>query len=89
LTGSAKSWPAGNASARCWTPSSASARTWTCAATLQRIVAAACDVVGARYGALGVIGTDQLLAEFITHGIDAQLHAKIGDLPHGRGVLAC
>ena len=55
--------------------------------TLQRIVVAACDVVGARYGALGVIGSDQLLAEFITHGIDAELHAKIGELPHGRGVL--
>jgi signal transduction histidine kinase len=55
--------------------------------TLKRIVAAACEVVGARYGALGVIGSDQLLTEFITHGIDAELHAKIGDLPHGRGVL--
>jgi signal transduction histidine kinase len=55
--------------------------------TLQRIVVAACDVVGARYGALGVIGSDQLLAEFITQGIDPELHAKIGDLPHGRGVL--
>jgi signal transduction histidine kinase len=55
--------------------------------TLQRIVQAACGVVGARYGALGVIGSEQQLAEFITHGIDPELHAKIGDLPHGRGVL--
>jgi signal transduction histidine kinase len=55
--------------------------------TLQRIVVAACEVVGARYGALGVIGSEHQLAEFITHGIDAELHAKIGDLPHGRGVL--
>jgi hypothetical protein len=27
--------------------------------TLQRIVTAACDVVGARYGALGVLGPDR------------------------------
>lgn len=55
--------------------------------TLQRIVQSACDLVGARYGALGVIGHDRLLHDFITHGIDPELHARIGDLPHGRGVL--
>jgi signal transduction histidine kinase len=55
--------------------------------TLRRIVEAACALVGARYGALGVIGPDRLLSNFITHGIDPQTHAQIGDLPHGRGVL--
>ncbi|GGM32194.1 putative histidine kinase response regulator [Micromonospora yangpuensis] len=55
--------------------------------TLQRIVGSACELVGARYGALGVIGGDRSLHDFITHGIDAELHARIGDLPHGRGVL--
>nr|MDT0656652.1 GAF domain-containing sensor histidine kinase [Micromonospora sp. DSM 115978] len=55
--------------------------------TLRRIVEAACELVGARYGALGVIGPDRLLTEFITHGISPELHATIGDLPHGRGVL--
>jgi signal transduction histidine kinase len=55
--------------------------------TLQRIVEAACALVGARYGALGVLGDDQLLSDFITHGIDPETHAKIGDLPRGRGVL--
>ncbi|MFI6757521.1 GAF domain-containing protein [Micromonospora sp. NPDC050417] len=55
--------------------------------TLRRIVEVACELLDARYGALGVIGPDRLLTEFITHGIDAELHAKIGDLPHGRGVL--
>ena len=54
---------------------------------LQRIVESACALVGARYGALGVIGADRLLSDFITHGIDAERHARIGDLPHGRGVL--
>ncbi|MFG1605174.1 GAF domain-containing sensor histidine kinase [Actinoplanes sp. NPDC049265] len=55
--------------------------------TLQRIVEAACGLAGARYGALGVIGADRDLSDFITHGIDAETHAAIGDLPHGRGVL--
>ncbi|MFJ5617343.1 GAF domain-containing protein [Micromonospora sp. NPDC093243] len=55
--------------------------------TLGRIVQAACELVGARYGALGVVGPDRLLHDFIVHGISPELHAKIGDLPHGRGVL--
>ncbi|HEX5596731.1 MAG TPA: GAF domain-containing sensor histidine kinase [Micromonosporaceae bacterium] len=55
--------------------------------TLQRIVEAACELVDAQYGALGVVGPDRLLTEFITHGIDAETHAKIGELPQGRGVL--
>jgi signal transduction histidine kinase len=56
--------------------------------TLQRIVEAACALAGARYGALGVIAGDHNeLSDFITHGIDPDLHARIGDLPHGRGVL--
>ncbi|MGW1059808.1 GAF domain-containing protein [Micromonospora rubida] len=55
--------------------------------TLQRIVQSACELAGARYGALGVIGSDRLLHDFIVHGIDPELHASIGDLPHGRGVL--
>ncbi|HEY8112634.1 MAG TPA: GAF domain-containing sensor histidine kinase [Actinomycetes bacterium] len=55
--------------------------------TLERIGAAACELAGARYGALGVIGSDRRLAEFITHGIDPATRAAIGDLPTGRGVL--
>jgi signal transduction histidine kinase len=55
--------------------------------TLERIVEAACGLAGARYGALGVIGAGDELSDFITHGIDPETHARIGDLPHGRGVL--
>ena len=55
--------------------------------TLQRIVESACALAGARYGALGVIGPDRQLSDFITHGIDPEAHAAIGDLPRGRGVL--
>jgi len=54
---------------------------------LQRIVAAACELVGARYAALGVVGPDHQLSDFITHGIDPEAHAAIGELPHGRGLL--
>src|SRR3954464_3775109 len=47
--------------------------------TLQRIVEGACALAGARYGALGVIGPDRELSDFITHGIDPETHASIGD----------
>ncbi len=55
--------------------------------TLYRIVLAACRLAGARYGALGVIGPDRRLVEFITDGISVEQHRRIGDLPTGRGVL--
>ena len=55
--------------------------------TLRRIVEAAADLVDARYGALGVIGTDRSLSDFITVGVDPAERARIGDLPHGRGIL--
>src|SRR5262245_28563030 len=56
-------------------------------ATLERIVVAACNLVSARYGALGVIGADRKLVEFITHGLDPATHAAIGNPPTGHGVL--
>jgi signal transduction histidine kinase len=55
--------------------------------TLERIVQAACQLADARYGALGVIGTDRMLVEFINHGVTAEERAAIGDLPRGHGVL--
>jgi signal transduction histidine kinase len=55
--------------------------------TLQRIVVAAVRLAGARYGALGVIGPDRRLVEFITDGLSVEEHRRIGDLPTGRGVL--
>ncbi|HEY2764201.1 MAG TPA: GAF domain-containing protein [Pseudonocardiaceae bacterium] len=57
-------------------------------AVLRRIVAAACDLVDARYGALGVLAPDgNRLADFVHVGIDQQLADRIGTLPQGRGVL--
>ena len=55
--------------------------------TLERIVASACQLAGARYGALGVIGPDRTLVEFIAHGLSPAEHAAIGSPPTGRGVL--
>jgi signal transduction histidine kinase len=55
--------------------------------TLARISEAACRLAGAKYGALGVIGPDRQLVEFITYGIGPEEHAAIGELPTGRGVL--
>jgi signal transduction histidine kinase len=58
------------------------------AAVLQRIVSTACSLVGARYGALGVLAPErEHLSQFITHGLDDETRALIGDIPHGRGVL--
>jgi signal transduction histidine kinase len=54
---------------------------------LQRIVDLAAQVTDARYGALGVIGDEGTLVEFVTTGIPARQRQAIGDLPTGRGVL--
>jgi signal transduction histidine kinase len=57
------------------------------ASVLTRIVEAATALTGARYGALGVLGSDGELVEFVTTGLDEQTRARIGDLPRGRGIL--
>ncbi|WP_163507216.1 GAF domain-containing sensor histidine kinase [Fodinicola acaciae] len=54
---------------------------------LRRIVESSCELVDAKYGALGVIGDDRNLAEFITVGIDVERRKLIGDLPTGKGIL--
>jgi signal transduction histidine kinase len=56
-------------------------------AMLRRIVEAAVDLVDARYGALGVIGEEQQLMEFIPVGLDADEIAAIHHWPEGRGLL--
>lgn len=54
---------------------------------LRKIVAAARDLVGARYAALGVLGRDGELEQFVHAGIDEELAGRIGDLPRGQGIL--
>jgi len=56
-------------------------------ATLQRIVELAAGLAGARYGALGVLGRDGVITEFITTGVSVEERAAIGHIPHGRGIL--
>jgi signal transduction histidine kinase len=56
-------------------------------AVLRNVVEAACELAGARHGALGVIGYDGGLEQFIHVGMDAQTVARIGHLPKGRGLL--
>jgi signal transduction histidine kinase len=55
---------------------------------LRRIVEAACELLEARFGALGVLSPDRLgLEQFIHVGIDQETVDLIGDLPQGKGVL--
>ena len=57
------------------------------ATVLRRIVEAAVELVDARYGALGVIGDDRFLSQFIYVGVDAETADAIGHLPEGHGIL--
>jgi signal transduction histidine kinase len=55
---------------------------------LSRIIETASRLVGARYGALGVIASDGVtLSRFITYGLDTEERAAIGDEPRGKGIL--
>jgi len=54
---------------------------------LQRIVEVACRLLGARYGAVGVLDEKGGLEQFITTGIDEAAKARIGALPVGEGIL--
>jgi signal transduction histidine kinase len=54
---------------------------------LRRIVEAACELIGAPYGALGVISPAGGLEQFIHVGIDEETVARIGRLPDGKGLL--
>ena len=55
---------------------------------LPRLVQFACDLTGARYGAIGVLDEPgNKLAQFITAGLGDDERAAIGDLPTGRGIL--
>jgi signal transduction histidine kinase len=55
--------------------------------TLRQIVRVAIGLVDARYGALGVLGEDGNLTQFVYEGIDDAVAELIGPLPTGHGVL--
>ncbi|MDM4762071.1 GAF domain-containing protein [Galbitalea sp. SE-J8] len=56
-------------------------------AVLRRIVDAAVELVGAQYGALGVISPLGGLEEFLHVGMSDELAERIGHLPEGHGLL--
>ena len=55
--------------------------------TLRRIVETAAELVDASYGALGVVGQDNRLAEFIPVGLSAEEIERIHHWPEGDGLL--
>lgn len=56
-------------------------------ALLQRIADISREVIGADYGAVGVLGERGQLARFVYSGVERSIADRIGDLPVGRGVL--
>ncbi|MEV6026626.1 GAF domain-containing sensor histidine kinase [Streptomyces sp. NPDC052036] len=54
---------------------------------LHRIVESAVTLVDARYGALGVLGEEGTIKQFLTVGIDEEAIARIGHYPRGEGIL--
>jgi len=55
---------------------------------LARVTQVAAEVIGARYAAIGVLGSDgKMLEHFTTYGIDDEQRARIGAPPQGRGIL--
>ncbi|MCU1471743.1 MAG: Two-component system histidine kinase [Glaciihabitans sp.] len=54
---------------------------------LERIVASAVELVGAKYGALGVLAIDGSLEQFINVGMTPDQIIAIGHLPEGHGLL--
>jgi signal transduction histidine kinase len=57
-------------------------------AVLDRVLATAAEVTGARYAALGILDERRSeLERFLTHGVPEAVHREIGELPRGRGIL--
>ncbi|HVF79658.1 MAG TPA: GAF domain-containing sensor histidine kinase [Solirubrobacteraceae bacterium] len=55
---------------------------------LERVMQTARELCGARYAALGVLDDERReLAQFLTAGEEPEMHAAIGHLPRGRGIL--
>jgi signal transduction histidine kinase len=54
---------------------------------LRQIVESAVQLVDCRYGALGVLGDEGGIKQFITVGIDDETIAGIGHYPRGEGIL--
>src|SRR4026209_806765 len=57
------------------------------ARVLQLIADRVRDLAEAQYAAIGIVDADGAIERFITSGISDVERARIGDLPHGRGLL--
>jgi len=53
----------------------------------QDVTDAACELTGAKYGALAVFGGDGRIEKFITYGLSEAERERIGSLPEGLGIL--
>ena len=54
----------------------------------ESIVKTAAELLGTRYGALGIVGTDGVtLSRFVTYGITPEQRDLLGNDPTGRGIL--
>lgn len=56
---------------------------------LRRIVQSAVDLVDAEYGALGVLGEEGTIRQFITVGMDRETIERIGHYPEGTASSVC
>jgi signal transduction histidine kinase len=54
---------------------------------LDQIVVSACDLTGARYGFLGVLGDNGELVDYVVHGLSDDEVKAMGDLPFGLGLI--
>ncbi|HEY6932214.1 MAG TPA: GAF domain-containing protein, partial [Marmoricola sp.] len=54
---------------------------------LDRLVRVACELTGARYGALGVLGGSGRLTRLVTYGITPEQRRALGPLPTGHGIV--
>ncbi len=56
-------------------------------AVLLRLVELAAELTAAQYGALGVLGPDGRIEQFVTTGITPEQRTALGDPPTGHGIL--
>lgn len=54
---------------------------------LDKLVQASCALTGARYGVLGLLDRDGVVADFVIHGVDQETIGRIESLPTCEGVL--
>ncbi|MCW2831216.1 MAG: histidine kinase [Aeromicrobium sp.] len=54
---------------------------------LRKIVEIGTELIHAEFGAMGVIGEDKTMEQFITVGMDAETIERVGKLPEGKGLL--